>query len=176
MPPLSSLQHRPNHINLQQHTREQSEVKDLRGWRLGQRKVVAATGVCRHRHTNGTKSYHHDACIKMCVQVVRFAFCKQRHIQPIQLPHSLAQVSALATSLENNMWRQALCSSSEQCWHFGRVWGGHPQHEHYKLQWSIHQRFSSNRRGGEAVGQHYMSWTQVNKKWRLYICHFCLQI
>jgi len=109
MPSPSLLQHRLNHINLQL-TREQSEVKDLRGWGLGQRKVVAATGVCRNAtqkiftHTNGTKSYHHNACIKMCVQAVRFTFCKQRHIQPIQLPHSLAQVFALPTSLENNMW------------------------------------------------------------------------
>lgn len=71
MPSPSLLQHRLNHINLQL-TREQSEVKDLRGWGLGQRKVVAATGVCRNAtqkiftHTNGTKSYHHNACIKMC--------------------------------------------------------------------------------------------------------------
>jgi len=77
---------------------------------LGQRKVVAATCVCRNvtqkifTHTNGTKSYHHDAGTKMCIQAVRFAVCKQGYTQPVHLPHSLSQVSALATSLENNMW------------------------------------------------------------------------
>jgi len=110
MPPPSSLQHSPNHINLQQNKREQSEVKDLRGWGLGQGKVVAATCVCRNvtqkifTHTNGIKSYHNDADTKLCIQAVRYAVCKQGHIQPIRLSHSLSKVSALATSIENCMW------------------------------------------------------------------------
>jgi hypothetical protein len=70
----------------------------LRG--MGQGKVVGATCVCRNvtqkifTHTNGTKSYRHDAGIKMCIQAVIFAVCNQGHIQPIHLPQS---VSCLCT-------------------------------------------------------------------------------